>query len=443
MRYIALAIILTSLPVFISLLQQHPHRRSWALVAIGALVFFGNNLRIEASIISWPLWNGTVRGFEVSVVDTLAIALLITRGRRPGGLPFWSVIAFYGVALVLSVFQSTVPMASLFPIWQFGRLALLVVAIAGECHRDDLRKGLLAGFALGLMLQAGFVIDQKLHGVVQATGTMAHQNALGMMTELALMPLLASLMTGDRRKIVFAGILAGMIIIAGGGSRGAVSIAGGGVVLLMLLSLARGVTPIKLRIVGLGMLAIALAAPFAVATLSERFGKKSVTEQDAERPAFRRAATAMSDDYPLGVGANMYVPTANTKGYSARAGVIWNTGSRSAPVHNAYLLTRAETGWLGEFAFIALLVVPILRGLHLAFTRRRGTIGEVALGSAIALAVNVVHNNFEFAALLYNVFVLVMLNIAMIAAQIRASRGVGAPRAAPPRPQNVPVAATA
>ena len=436
MRYVALALILLSLPIFMVLLRQYPRQRPWALTALGFALFVGGNLRIDASIIGWPLWNGTARGLEVSSVDMLAIALIMTRRRMAGSLPFWGVIAFYGATLILSLLPSSVPMATLFVCWQFGRVALLFAALGGECHRDDMRKGLMAGLSLGLIMQAGYVIEQKLSGVVQATGTMFHQNALGMMTELALLPLLASLLAGDRRKLILAGIVGSMVIIAGGGSRGAISIAGGGVVVLMLLSLARGVTPIKLKVVGLGMLALVVATPFAMMTLKDRFGSNSITTQDDQRPAFERAAAAMAADYPLGVGANLYVPTANTKGYAARAGVAWNFANRSAPVHNAYLLTRAEAGWLGELALILFLVVPMVGGLRVAFFRRSGPAGEIALGGAVALAVNIVHNNFEFAGLLSNTLMLLAVNIALIAAIVRASRQRATSGTRPDRQRN-------
>ena len=421
MRFVALAILFTALPLIISLLRQHPHRRPLAFVALGLVLFFGDTLRIDAAIIGWPMWNGIVRGIQISIVDIIAVALIVTRRKVSGKLPFWGVIAFYGATLFVSVLQSTAPMASFFVCWQFLRMALVFAAIAGEIQNAQLRKGLLTGFSLGLMLQAGYVISQKASGVVQATGTMYHQNVLGMMTELALLPLLAALLAGDRRKILVAGIAAGLIVIAGGGSRGAMSIAGGGVVVLMILSLVQGVTPIKLRVVGLGVLALVVTTPLAMITLKDRFGSNSVTAQDDQRPAFERAARAMAGDHPFGVGANMYVPVANVQHYADRAGVAWNFANRSAPVHNAYLLSRAEAGWLGELAFILLLVVPFIAGLRLAFART--TIDrEIVLGSAVAVGVNAVHNNFEFAGLEFNALMLLVINIAIVAAIARASR---------------------
>jgi hypothetical protein len=438
MRYIALALILLSLPAFISLLRSYPQQRAWAFAAIGGMLFLGGAIRVDASIIAWPLWNGTVRGIEISVVDTLAAALILTRRRVPGRLPFWGIIAFYGFTIVISLLQSTVAMASFFVVWQFCRMLLVFAAIGGEVHQPELRKGLLTGLSLGIMLQASYVVQQKASGIVQATGTMFHQNALGMMTELALLPMLAALLAGDRRKIVLLGIGAGLIVIAGGGSRGAMSIAGTGAVVLVILSLIQGVTPHKTRVVGFGMLALAIAAPLALLTLKDRFGASSMTTQDNQRPAFERSASAMAADHPLGVGANMYVPVANQQGYAARAGVAWNFANRSAPVHNAYLLSRAEIGWLGELALILLLAVPMIRGLRLAFSRQRDLRAEIALGCSVALGVNMVHNNYEFAGLLYNNLMLLAMNIAIIAAAIRSASTAHGKRPAPRRRANEP-----
>ena len=427
MRYVALALILISLPVFINLLRGNSLPRPWAFAALGLMLFFGDTWRIDGSVIAWPLWTGTARGIEFSPVDTLALALIATRRPMPGALPFWGPIGFYGAMLLLSALPSSVALATLFSVWQFGRAVLLFAALGGEMQRPDLRNGLLTGLALGLMLQAGYVAQQKASGVVQATGTMFHQNALGMMTELALLPLIAALLAGDKRKVVLVGVGAGLLVIAGGGSRGAMSIAGGGAAVLLLLSLIRGMTPAKAKVAGLAVLALALAAPVAMWTLRDRFGANSITTQDDQRPAFERAARAMASDHPFGVGANVYVPTANTEGYADKAGVAWNFANRSAPVHNAYLLARSETGWLGEIGWILLLVLPMLQCLRFAFGRRQGAAGEVALGSAVALGVNIVHNNFEFAVFTYNVLALLFVNLGLAAAQLRAARF--APRA--------------
>lgn len=432
MTLVIFFLVLLSIPLFLSLLKSYPHRRVWALTVLGALLFLGDEIRLEGFIIGWPGWFGTVRGIAISPADALALALVMTRRPVRGNLPFWGVFAVYGFALAISILPASVPMASVFACWQFARMLLLFTAIGGECWRPDLRQGLLGGCAIGLMVQAGFVIWQKLHGVVQAPGTMAHQNILGMLTEISMLLLLASLLSGSRSKLQMAGIAAALIIIAGGGSRGALVLAGSGVVILMVLSLIRRVTTTKMAIVGAGVLALAVAAPFSLMTLNHRFGGKSVITQEDERNSFEKAATAMAANNPFGVGANQFVLVSNRDGYAARAGVPWQVNDRSMPVHNAYLLARAETGLFGELAFILMLLVPAIRGLWFAFTNKRSPGGEIVLGAGVAMSLNIVHNNFEFAAFTYNVLALLMVCMALIATEIRAARMAGGTA---PRPQ--------
>lgn len=441
MRFVALALILASLPVFIALLRKYPHRRAWAVTAIAAAFFFNNIVPMGTYLYAWALWPGPVRGLSISLLETLSLALILTRSRS-WRLPFWGVFAFYGFTLLLSIIPAKVPVAAMFACWQFMTLLLLFTAIGGECRYLEARRALIAGMSIGGIVQAGFVIHQKLTGAIQASGSFGHQNMLGMMVELALLPMIASLLAGDRRKIVIAGTIAFLIVVAGGGSRGTVAFAGAGAALLLFLSLARSRTPAKLRVAAVGVLALAVAAPLTVATLQERFGSVSaIAYGDESRAAMERAARAISSDHPMGIGANQYVTVANENGYSLRAGVEWGGGNLGAPVHNAYLLARAETGWLGFFAISLMLIYPTIRGLIFAFSKRSGPDGEIVLGSAIALFVNIVHNNFEYALHVYFVTALVIINISVIAAVLqshksgRGSRASRLPATAAARPR--------
>lgn len=435
MRFVAIAIILLSIPMLVSLLRRSPQLRPLALGAVGLLLFLGDTIRVAGMLYGWPLWEGTAKSIDLSPADAFSIALILTRRKLPAPFPFLGVLGVYGATLVLSVAMSSVPIASMFLVARFASIVLLFIALSGEFHHEELRRGLLSGVALGLILQAAFVAYQKGTGAVQATGIMYHQNVLGMMAELGLLLLLSSLLAGDRRKLTIAGVLAALLIIAGGGSRAAMAFSAGGAVTLVLLSLVRGVTPAKLRVLAIGALGLAVALPVGVATLKDRFGDQSVLTQEEQRERFANAARAIASDYPFGIGANNYVSFANVEGYAERAGVAWNRYNRAAPVHNAYLLARAETGWLGELALIAMLLWPTLRGVQLAFRHRRSAVGELVLGSAIAIAVVALHNNFEYQFFSYNVLGLLMVNAATIAAAIRGfAVAGGARRQDRPRP---------
>jgi O-antigen ligase len=98
----------------------------------------------------------------------------------------------------------------------------------------------------------------------------------------------------------------------------------------------------------------------------------------------------------MGVGANQYVVMANMLGYSQRAGVIWSSGSRSANVHNTYLLIAAETGYLGIITYLILLFSGILTALRSAWVRPRTPDGEISLGAAVTLIIVALHCFYEW-----------------------------------------------
>lgn len=422
MRFVALALILLSFPVIVAWLKQHQARRDLALFAIGAFAFVFHHLQIDAAIISWPLWPGIARGIIVSPIDTISWALIATRSSARNRVPFLGLIVLYMIPATLSAAYSSIPMASLFVPFQTLRMLLVFMAVAGELHRPTALRSLFQGLSAGLLLQAGYVIEQKLSGVVQATGTAFHQNMLGLMVHMTIIPMFAAVLEGQRSKLVYAGIVAGLIVIAGGGSRAAMGIAAAGIVLVLILSLARRMTPRKGKMLAVALVAAAVVVPLGLGTLSERFGDKSVVTEESERAAFERAASAMAGDHPFGVGANTYVIVSNTKGYAARAGVIWNEGSRAAPVHNAYLFARAETGWFGNLTLILILAVPMVVGLWNGFADRKSPLLGVALGSGVAALMVIIHSNYEYAWFLEEPQRIYFLNLAIIAASSVALR---------------------
>lgn len=423
MRFVGLALIILSFPLFLTWLRSRPQHRGYALTLIVFMLFLaGRPLQVDAALVTWPLWNGTVRGIQLSLVDTLALAIIATRRSGVDRLAFLPLLGFYLVTLTLSIVNASVPLASVFSCYQWSRAILLFVALGGELTRARALQSLISGLSLGLLLQAGFVVWQKLSGVVQATGTLGHQNILGVIAELAVIPLLAAVLEGDRRRLTAAGLVAGLVIVASGGSRGAMAMVGVALVVLVILSLARRFTPHKLKVLGFGVLAMSLVLPIGLYTLEERFGDTPFTAEEDQRAAFERAARAMAADHPFGVGANLFVSVNNLQGYAAEAGVAWNFANRSAPVHNAYLLARAETGWAGQIAFMSLFLIPVFAALALGFSDRRSFANGVVLGSGIAIAAVGVHNLYEFVVHTYHPQALLIVNLAIIAGHVRAKR---------------------
>jgi hypothetical protein len=425
LRWIALAVILASLPAFVYLLRNE-RTRDWAVLALGGMMFMVGKLQIDAAIISWPLWPGPVRGVLISPVDTLALALIVTRGARDNRIPFPLMSLLFLVPIALSIVVSNVPMASAMSLLQAAQLILFATAIAGEMTRPSALPRLLQGLSLGLIVQAGFVVQQKLAGVVQADGTLDHQNSLGMMVELAVLPLIGYLLEGGKSRLCYAGVAAGLLCVAGGGSRGTLLFLAIGLVVLVLFSLARGFSARKGKMLAAGIVAALIFVPLSVMTLKDRFGDATLVTEEKERVAMAKAARAMAADHPLGVGANTYVTVANTEGYAAAAGVAWREASRVAPVHHVFLLKRAETGRLGEITLYLLMALCAWRGLSLGRRARAPLLGGVTLGGGAAAVAALAHGHYEYVFSVGIIQRLFWLNIAIVFACLMVERRLSA-----------------
>lgn len=397
MRWILLAVFLISLPLLAAYASKGDRQRDRMLGICGALFFATGTIQLDASLIGWPVWQGISRGIIFSFVDCIAIALIATRRGHVSLPPFLGLSALLFIPMAVATFTAPVKLAAVFSTFQFAQLVLLYFAIAPELARKNAIRAMLNGIAIGLIVQAGFVAQQKLSGMVQAGGSTPHQNILGMMVQLSALPLIAAAMEGIRSKIIYAGIIAAMICVAGGGSRASIAFFALGVALLLAVSLLRRVTKRKWAVVGAVVAAVAVAAPLTLGTLRSRFGEREIVTGDRSRLDLERAARAMAADHPLGVGPNNFVPINNTQGYALRAGVEWGAGTLSKPVHNAYLLARSETGWAGQIALFLLLGGVALVGFRTGFRCRKVDTVGIALGSACGVTTIALHSNYEYA----------------------------------------------
>ncbi|MGR6331215.1 O-antigen ligase family protein [Sphingomonas sp. XXL09] len=397
MRYIGLLLFFLSIPVLAAAIKANANTRRVVWVLLGASPFIYGWAHLSVSLVSWVYWPGYVKGILIALPDLLAVGLLLSTPKRPIRHGVLVMLGLYIAAVLASMLVSDLPFASFMYAWQLMRVFLVAAAVARISVDSDAPRHIVYGLCYGIIFQAGFSVYQHFgQGIAQAPGTMGHQNLLGMMTHFALLIPLALMLTGDKAAVLKAGVGSALITIALTASRGTLGFAVAGIVLLVLFSLLRRPTAKKMRIVGAGAALMLVVAPVAYLTLQNRFAKSSLDGTYNERDAFERAARAMWTDHPFGVGANEYVVIANTKGYSARAGVIWTSGSRSANVHNAYLLIAAETGWLGLISFILFYVTAVLVGLRAAWSKPVSPDRELALGPVVVLLTVAMHNFFEW-----------------------------------------------
>ena len=419
MRYIGILLIILSLPGFVVLLRNEKVLAKYVYFAIGTAPLTLSMTNLDASFYNLSAITYYAKGLVVTLLDTLCLAILITNKRPLQRLPFVGVFAFYIFAILLSSLQTPGFIAELSYAFQIMRVFIVFAAVASIVQRPGAIQWIAYGLAFGAIVQAGYAVKERLGGELQAAGTLGHQNLLGMMLHFVTLPLLALLLAGNKSKLIMGGIAGGILAVALGASRGSIGFLALGVGLLIVFSLIRRTTPGKLVVVGYSVLLVLAVSPIVYGGLQQRFDRLERAGGYDERAAFEKAATMMWNDNPMGVGANRYSLVANAGGYSERAGVHWNFNSRNAKVHNLYLLTGAETGFVGFVAVLAFLFVPIVRGFQFAFTKTRDPRGDVVLGATVAVLVSAIHSLYEWIFVIANLQYMLAISLGIIAGMVR------------------------
>jgi O-antigen ligase len=398
MKWIALALFIMIVPAIAAWLRTNPRGAHWVWGLLGFLPFVLGPWHLIVAPYSTPGWSGYVKGWEVGLLDSVALGVLLgTRGRWPRitlAVPF----AAYILTVVIAIHQAKFGNLAFSYVVQLMRAFLLFLAVSRTVMSKRGEEAVLTGLVLGLAVQAGYAIWARAGGALQTGGSLGHQNLLGFVSHLVLMPAFAMFLVGRWKRAALIGVVSGVIVVILTASRATIAFSAIGLGLTLMLSIAVRFTTRKAVMGALATLMLVASYPLAKITLERRFQAQRTAffTEDKEREAFAKAAHAMLAAKPMGVGPNHYVFIANTEGYSARAGVGWATGSRSTNVHNSYLLVAAETGYLGLIAMLALLASAIWYAVSTA-VRFRGQPGaEILVGVASGIVAMCVHGLFEW-----------------------------------------------
>jgi O-antigen ligase len=417
LKWVFFAVCVVSVFPFAGWLRRNPDQARIVWVIFGFLPFgLAAVPDLDIALINWAGWAGYVQGALFSALDALALAIFFALPKSETPLPFLRPMLFYFGAMLLSVFQAFVPMAALFYPWQLLRVFLVYLVVARASTEQAVIRPLLTGLVLGLCLQAGMTVYERYGlGILQTGGSFGSQNLLGLVSNLVALPLFALLLSGRTGWISIAGPLAGCVIAVLTTSRATLGLAGAGLGLIFLISARRGMTARKAAIGLAGAIVLGALSPIAISSFETRFTEAPASQTYDERAAFIRAAEAILDDHPFGVGANNYVVMANIKGYLQRAGVIPTVTSRSAPVHNVYWLTAAETGYLGLAALLFLFFPPLKAALACGWRNRDDDRGDLLLGLGVSLLILYIHCYFEWIFFLAPVQFIFAITLGMIA----------------------------
>ncbi|QGN56102.1 O-antigen ligase [Novosphingobium sp. Gsoil 351] len=418
MKWIVLAALIAAVPALMEWLRSNPSQAPWLSGLLGVLIFVYSPYNLSVAPYPWPMWPGYVKGVKITVLDVVALAIVLNNWHNTCKNPFIWPMIFYLIAVIIAMSQSPVPQASSFYVWQLLRFYVVFRAVAIVAQDDRHCSAIVAGLILGVAFQALEAGWARAHGAAQSGGTLGHQNLLGMLTNMVLMPSIAMALAGIRVRWATFGVLVCVIALIFTASRASLSLGAVGAGLTVVLSLLRKPTSRKTGMAVLAVLALALSAPLAMSSLSNRFKGSDVSfsfDSDDVRLRMNQAAGMMINDFPLGVGSNYFVVAANSGNYWKRAGVPVTKGNMGANVHNSYLLVEAETGVIGLVTMLILLSCAIAYPLYISFTNRKNVRGDILSGLSIAFVTFVIHNRVEWGFVSENVQYMLAVILGLIA----------------------------
>lgn len=426
MKWIFIAAILLLVPIITAVLRGRPQHVAHACFVLGVLPFF-LNFHLYVAPISWAYWPGVVKGVEVSVLDALALAILLSTRehvRTPQSIKLFFCVYLLGLFVSTLAGQQAIP--ALFYGWQLMRAVLVYLAVTrAALVAPGAPIALVGGMAGSVLFESVVATWQYVHGSVQAGGTLGHRTMIGIMSHSAVMPAFALVLGGSRRWWAAAVVVAGAVIAYVGASRATIGLYGLGLLITMILSIRHKSTGRKVAIGAAALVTLAIVAPIMKLAIDRRPEQARVSSNE-ERHALIDAAHMIIADHPLGVGANNYVLVANIGGYSDKAGVSWFHESRSAPVHNSYLLVLAELGWIGLIGLLGFIGCTIGVGWKSLRRLRGGETSELMVGVLAAIIISAIHSAFEWITMDFRMHYMLAIDlglmIGIVAAQSRVAR---------------------
>lgn len=422
MKWVFLAGLIVFSAALAAMLKQN---RKWfpaAAFLLGLLPFIEARFHLLAAPISWAAWLGQSKGIEVSLMDGVACALLLAsrRAGSPTGLKI--ALGVVSLAYFVSTVANGAQMEILFCGWDIFRSVIVFLAVFRASATDQrVPIWLLNGLIAGLVSQAFVVVSQYAGGDPQAAGWLGHQNMLGFATHYCVYPAFAAFLGGYYRKRAIVAVFAALVIAFTGASRATIGLMVVGMFMTMVFSAWHRSSGRKTAFIAATLIGLLAVTPLLYSAL----GRRSVDQREKSteaRGTMESAARMIISDFPLGIGANRYVVVANLGGYSERAGVSWDRGSRGAPVHNSYYLVTAEMGWLGLAGMISLLAAGLLVAICALRRSAAGFEGELSAGIAATILVVSIHAYVEWIFMMHINQELLSISLGIVSAVYAKSR---------------------
>lgn len=366
-------------------------------------------------------YRGHTKGYEISLIEVLALALLFavrraSNGSPSGRIPGLGWYLFWCAVSMLSVIGSHEPTYALMALSRFAKGALIFAAAAVYLRDEkDLRwaVGALAGalFHHGLLCLKMRLLD----GSWQVKGWFEHQNPMAMWCYLSALPVLALMLEPKVKGRLFwlcvAGYSGAGLCILLSVSRAALAAYAAGSAILLLAAWVRGPNLRVTMMSVMGAIGAVVVSVFALdsfkARLNEVAESSEVVEEDLRDILNKQSASMLQKNPLLGIGWNNFgVANSRPRGdeFSQiledwdkdRGFTIYDENYYANPLtESLYWLWLAETGWLGFGSFIAFATMTVWWALRNAWQRRGTLMGSVALSLLIGLTICYSHGTVE------------------------------------------------
>src|SRR5262249_22666680 len=144
----------------------------------------------DVALISIPDWPGYSTGLQISVLDIIAVVVVIFVRRWYASFPVIKLIWVYAIVVAMSLLQSEVLTPSIFYLWQVLKIIILMIAVVRLCENYNNCMYIYLGMASGISIELAIVLYQRfMLGYFQTPGTLDHQNMLGMTLHFYVYPI--------------------------------------------------------------------------------------------------------------------------------------------------------------------------------------------------------------------------------------------------------------
>ncbi|HUD47879.1 MAG TPA: O-antigen ligase family protein [Candidatus Baltobacteraceae bacterium] len=379
------------------------------------LVFLGPLIeRLDVNFVSREWYRGTSRGFEVSVLDILALSLLVSAVLRPRpgeSRAFWPASMFPMLLFFLyACFNVAISDPRLFGYFELLKMVKgvgLVMAVAFYLRGERELRLFVFSLAALVCYEGLLALKQRyVDGINRVPGTIDDSNSLSVfvcMTAPVLVAGFNSRLPAITRGLCVAGIALGSVAMILTISRAGVIILAVALAGAALATTSFRLTPKKIAISFLVVVAAGGLAAKSWKTLRERFASSTLEEEygnhhNLGRGYYLRVAQAMLADHWLGVGLNNWSYWASDlygrklgyrfvpyKGTDKEPSDVIPSGSnvdeaQAAPAHCLAALTAGELGIPGLIFFVWLWLRWFQMGASFLWERTRDPMRRMGVG---------------------------------------------------------------